>query len=293
MKNIIYILFLFASFGNAQIINSYAYTSGGGVSYILDTYSAETAFSFQKLKTTATNCCIIRRNSDDAETTIVLESTGSISLSSTVTAGGTLGTWIGANNAYVKTMIDQSGNANDWNSIVLAEQPLLISAGVINLDASGNVSMNMDNTDDVMKATGLGTTSTNTMFTVFETSDTLFSLFNRTGFSSGFFLSAIDGNATTGIFNNVGAPTFYVNEVEFTGTTFDESHTAQALGSSALLSAINLDVSVWGGLMSLSGKFGGAWQFQGNVAELIKFTTDESSNRVSIETDITSRYLGI
>lgn len=74
---------------------------------------------------------IIRRSSDNATTSVSFDSNGKVSTSSIVSAGGTLGTWIGSNDGFIDTWYDQSGNARDMVQATAAEQLKLISAGTV------------------------------------------------------------------------------------------------------------------------------------------------------------------
>lgn len=103
--------------------------SGGG--YLFDTYTPPVvAYSFRKLKSSAVNCCRLRRSSDNSETDVLLEDSGQITMSSSVSTGGTLGTWIGSNDAFIRTWYDQSGNGYDAIQTNNSWQPYLIRSGV-------------------------------------------------------------------------------------------------------------------------------------------------------------------
>lgn len=100
-------------------------------SYLFDTNSnALVGFSVWKLRGAQTNCMRVERDSDNAQTDVVLETTGPISLSSTVSAGGTFSTWIGSNTAHVVTWYDQSSLGNDVTNTV-ATAPRIVNAGTL------------------------------------------------------------------------------------------------------------------------------------------------------------------
>ena len=82
-------------------VNMLLSSSGDVNAYILDIYTtSKSAVSLRKLKTSAVNCCEIRRSSDNTTTNILLENSGQITLSSTVSAGGTLASWIGSDDGF-------------------------------------------------------------------------------------------------------------------------------------------------------------------------------------------------
>ena len=98
------------------IVNSYQF--GGGVapaSLLLDTYPATAAYSLRKLRTSYSGSCIrVRRSSDNAEQDIgfVGNDLDTASLLS----------FVGANNGFVTTWYDQSGNSRDAVNATAATQ---------------------------------------------------------------------------------------------------------------------------------------------------------------------------
>lgn len=94
--------------------------------------NAALAISMRQLtKTFITRIMTIRRASDNATTDLSFDSTGKISNSSPVSAGGTLGTWGSATNCFIQTHYDQSGNSNNLSQTTLAAQPQLTSSGAV------------------------------------------------------------------------------------------------------------------------------------------------------------------
>ncbi|MHB9161395.1 MAG: arabinofuranosidase catalytic domain-containing protein [Nitrosotalea sp.] len=90
------------------------------------------AYSVRRLRTSYTsNLMNIRRSSDNATTDVAYDGSNKLSLNSTVSAGGILGTWVGANNAFVAKWYDQSGNANHATQSTTTAQPQIISSGAI------------------------------------------------------------------------------------------------------------------------------------------------------------------
>lgn len=111
-------------------------TTGGfkaryvSVPLLLDVYSgAAAAYSLRKLRTAYTgNAIRVRRSSDNTET--------DIGFVSNQLDTATLLTFCGAGNGFVTTWYDQSGNG--WNAIqtTTANQPQIVSTGVIITDNS-------------------------------------------------------------------------------------------------------------------------------------------------------------
>jgi hypothetical protein len=118
------------------LINSYRY-GGVVVDYLYDDVSAMYTLRQPIMTTLWTNAVLtLRRSSDNAETSVFFDTNGKISLTSLVSAGGSLGTWIGANNAFVKEWFALTpDNIIDTNKKLIqtttSKQPQFISGGVI------------------------------------------------------------------------------------------------------------------------------------------------------------------
>ena len=101
---------------------------------IPDFSSALMGYSVRRIGRDAVNFVTIRRDSDNAETDWLLPEVGFVSLDDEVTAGGTVGDWVGANNAFVDRIYDQVGSINLNDSNVQSFQPRIIGAGVLDLE---------------------------------------------------------------------------------------------------------------------------------------------------------------
>ncbi len=87
------------------------------------------AWSVRKLGNTITTPVRACRSSDNAETDISFATGNVLALSSAAAAGGTLTSWVGANNATVAKWYDQSGNGLDAINATLAQRPSIVSSG--------------------------------------------------------------------------------------------------------------------------------------------------------------------
>lgn len=92
-------------------------------SYLVPTYSPDVAYSTRKINPNATNCIRVRRTSDDAEQNIGF--TGDLMDTDALTS------FVGANDGFVTTWYDQSGNANDCTQASLNRQPQIVASGTI------------------------------------------------------------------------------------------------------------------------------------------------------------------
>lgn len=115
----------------------------GGEGLLLDTYGgASAAYSLRYLSSAfvGNDVVLVRRSSDNAE----------LGFTPTEITNGTLTTWVGAgNDGFIKTWYDQSGNSNDGTQTVLASQPLIVNAGVLESESDfGNNAIYFDGVDD-------------------------------------------------------------------------------------------------------------------------------------------------
>lgn len=107
------------------------------VNTLLDVYpSASSAYSIRLLRAARYNNALlrVRRSSDNAEVDVFVDTNYQLSLSSNITSrtsGTTLGTWAGANSAFVTTWYDQSGNNNNATQTTAVNQPSIVVSGVL------------------------------------------------------------------------------------------------------------------------------------------------------------------
>ena len=92
---------------------------------LLDTYTgAAAAFSVRKLRTAYTGSAIrVRRSSDNTEQ--------DIGFSGNDLDTSSLTTFVGANNGFVTTFYDQSGNARNATQATAANQPQIVVSGTV------------------------------------------------------------------------------------------------------------------------------------------------------------------
>jgi hypothetical protein len=147
-----------------MIINPYlVQPSGPAFTGLLDTYSgAAVAYSAaRRLSSTYTGSLIrVRRSSDNAEQNIGYDINN-------VLDEAALTTFVGANNGFVTTWYDQSGNANNAVQSTAANQPQIVSSGTINKQSglSGSQpALSFDGVNDFMDFTSLVTTTNYTAF---------------------------------------------------------------------------------------------------------------------------------
>ena len=136
---------------------------------LLDQYpGAAAAYSFRKLRTAYTgNCIQVRRSSDNA--------TQDIGFVNNVIDSTTLLTFCGAGNGFVSIWYDQSGNSKNASQATLANQPQIVSSGVIIL-INGKPSLQVDTTDTL------------TLSSITTPIRTTFGVIKRTANNSNYFI---------------------------------------------------------------------------------------------------------
>lgn len=263
-------------------------------SYLLDTYSAAAAYSLRQLKTGVTNVVRVRRSSDNAES----------DFTATEITDGTLTTWTGANNGFVVTWYDQSGNGNSATQSTAANQPQLVSSGSV-LTYGGDPCVVFDGTNDGLDAGAIGVSGSalRSIFSVTRSANlttagggylgadggtpSTGSLYDLCP-ESGRFALRVSGNS---IYNYTFNTTnrYLISVLQTTTTTagmnlfIDGSSVSQTSTTSTTLNTT--DDWYIGEQPNNTNKF-----FNGNIQELIIMASDESANRTDIESDINTHY---
>jgi hypothetical protein len=100
------------------------------------------AYSLRKFQYTSTKAIRVRRSSDNDET--------DIDFIGVYLNARALLDFVGAGNGLVTTWYDQSGNGNNATMATADNQPRIVNAGVIDVDANGRPQMYFDGTNDVL-----------------------------------------------------------------------------------------------------------------------------------------------
>jgi SPP1 family predicted phage head-tail adaptor len=257
---------------------------------LLDLYpSAATAYSLRKLRTAYTGSAIrVRRSSDNTEQDI-----GFVGNDLDTTA---LTTFCGAGNGFVTTWYDQSGNANNATQTTQASQPQIVSSGVIvlintkpGLSFNGSsyrfnlptisFSLNSISVIGVIKSNNLASNGF-----AFANPDS-----NR--IYLGFILSSISyfgyGNSATSF--NLGASTTNQELHElYSGINSNAYKNAnsstQITSSTANENGADISIGSYERVGTLANFY------NGNIQEIIFYTTNQSSNRTGIESNINTHY---
>ena len=251
---------------------------------LLNEYSgAAAAYSLEKLSSGTNNVVRVRRSSDDAESDFTAQQV----------SDGTLTTWTGANDGFVVTWYDQSGNSNDATQATAASQPKIVSAGTY----LGEV--DFDGTDDYLETSGtVSFTQPTTAFTVVN---------NDVTFFGGIATLAPDIN-TTSVWSVFVANTN--NAAQLSSAYLPSSTGSHPINTYVLSTFLTNstaskfwfdgveDITGDAGSVNPSGKLSlgsvnsgsGPLHLKGQVKEVIIYDSDQSANRTGIEANINGRY---
>jgi hypothetical protein len=260
---------------------------GGGASYLLDTYSATSAYSLRQLKTGVTNVVRVRRSSDSAES----------DFTATEITDGTLTTWTGANDGFVVTWYNQSGSGNNITQSTAASQPKLVSSGTL-ITENGLPCIQFDGSDDIL----------GTAFNI-QPYGTNFSQWVVTTIPSNansYMLSgSLNGGGAAIIANFVGSSVEH-----FVGGGDRDNYLASSTSGQQKLFNLNItdgstlttytngsnvvstspSTTYNGGYFRRIGSSASGSYSDINFQEYILFSSDESANRTAIEADINTHY---
>jgi hypothetical protein len=302
-----FVILLFLSLGSdaQMIIKAHPnYVPLASANLLLDQYSgAAAAYSLRKLRTAYTgNAIRVRRSNDNTEQDIGFTASGDLDTAS-------LKTFVSGSNGFVTTWYDQSGNARNATQTTANGQPRIMQPNDTILRLNNNVSIVFNGA---------------TWFThpVIQTSPTRLYIFSSLS-------SATQGAAWWGHrsestrliqFQHAAASNSVVLNLRSNANvlqtvsigTFTASQTSNFLASARFDVANNTHISYLNGTASATNTTNFSGQtfnstvnsigavttngttfssgFLGRMHELIIYTSDQSSNRTEIETNINSYY---
>ncbi len=289
MRLLIFIL-LFSTVCQGQVIRAnpfYKSRTSVACSYLLDQYSGATAaYSLRKLDCDYAGSAIrVRRSSDNTEQDIGFVN-GNIDSASLKTFVGTGG----ADDGFVVTWYDQSGNGNDATQSTALNQPLIMDNGIILREGANP--------------------------TVYFNGGKAFSLTSTLAVNADFSVFGVQARSTTSnslfIFANSGSGEPY-NALQFTdGNVYFTTNSAYVGGADAvtgirLFSSFRASSTLTlyrngASVSGLSGAVSGSTTYNriavrnavsfatGNISEAIYFNSDKSASRTGIESNINTYY---
>ena len=268
-------------------------TGASAAALLLDTYSgAAVAYSLRKLRSGYSGSAIrVRRSSDNTEQDIGFTNN---ELDTT-----SLTSFVGANDGYITTIYDQSGNSNNLTQATASNQGVIVSSGTINT-VNSKPCINLSASPVYYEA-----------------------LSSLSGNSKSFFMATKNNGADSGFYHNL----FIISSSVSTTGNFCQLYSSNASSSLVLnFSVAGLDIntsqawtsqSLLSGIKSESGSSSSLYKngtsigtgtgtqslesnlflnrYANNYAnqqlqEFVIYDTDETTNRTGIETNINNFY---
>jgi hypothetical protein len=250
-------------------------------SFLLDLYpNAAVAYSLRKLRTLYTgNAIRVRRSSDNTEQNIGFTALGNLDTA-------TLLSFCGSGNGFVTTWYDQSGSGKNAIQTTAANQPQIVNGGSILVDANNKPQLTMGGNRNLFVDTSL---TINQPFTPIAVAQPLLSA----GFE--FVFDSTGANRVTTFSFNDQKPAIFAG-IALTGSN---THTrAQHLyfsiynTTNSFLFLDNVQVISGNAGSSNYGNMtlGKPGDSIGKSSEYIFYSSNQSSNRLGIQTNINSYY---
>jgi hypothetical protein len=257
---------------------------------LLDDYpNATAAYSLRKLRTAHTGSAIrVRRSNDNAEQDIGFDGSGNLDTSS-------LSTFVGANNGFVTTWYDQSGNSNDATSSTAANQPKIYDSSTGVITENGTAAIQFDGSNDSLSFTriqnieGVFAVAYSTRSATYPsivirdaTSNDLRGMFMRK--SPGYWnMQQIQGYPRSSSYA-ISSNASYLMYIMTNGTNSQYVLNGDA---DSLVAETDLISSSQIGIYHFQPT---NYSLQGGCKELIFYPSDPTSNRTGIETNINDYY---
>jgi hypothetical protein len=250
------------------------------ITKLLDTYSgAAAAYSLRKLRTAyAGNAIRVRRSSDNTSQDIGFKVDGTLDTTALLS-------FVGVGNGFVSIWYDQTVNNKNATQATAANQPQIVSNGVVNTFNS-KPCVKFDGNGDFIESSYVAGTS-NEMYFVTQTTDNTF-IFPRGAVGMGFIADQGSGNSTISFYSGT-QPQLYVNSVLTTPT--NRGAVYNALNGYKLSLHKGADISSSFSYLRF-GNYNppsGVYDFNGNLFEWIIYPSLQSS-QTSIESNINSYY---
>lgn len=258
---------------------------------LLDLYpSAAVAYSLRKLRTAYTGSAIrVRRSSDNTEQNIGFDVNGNLDTTA-------LTTFCGAGDGFVTTWYDQSGNENNATQTTQANQPQIVSSGVIIL-AGSKPSIVFDGTNDSLS---LATTFSN----VNINSSHYQSFVGERGAAGRLMLflsSSVSGSDYVLTHWNDNKFYFYANPTQIFSSLSANTNLSLSLitgqNNSNTVSIFINSTSIPGSntnnaftrKINAIGRYGNFFT-NSKLSESVFYLSNQSTNRIGIETNINTHY---
>jgi hypothetical protein len=261
---------------------------------LLDVYpSASRAYSLRLLRTAYTGFAIrVRRSSDNAEQDIGFTSSGNLDTTA-------LTSFVGGSNGFVTTWYDQSGNGANATNSTASNQPVIVTAGVVNI---------VNSKPAVYFNNGLTTQLNSTLISYNDFTILWVSKKATATVVASIILRGDGGDYSGDDVDGTGNPNLYTGALVIgtgngntspSGNAKLNQHLAylnrrnsnQAVGqfnnsNNSYNNSVSANVFKNNGIAN----YGGGYNYVGDLQEIIIYANDQSANRTGISSNINTYY---
>jgi hypothetical protein len=254
---------------------------------LLDAYSgAAAAYSLRQLQSGSYPVIRVRRSSDNTES----------DFTAAQVTDGTLTTFCGAGNGFVRTWYDQSGNGNHAETTVTTRQPLIVSSGAVVTDA-GKPAVSFNGTSHYLTQT-VNTTIAQPFTTIFAAQKLSNLVRNQDYFRAPhngavLFVNFLDNDrlylfagASVNL-GSIGNGANFISSVVWNGAStaaiYNGTQTTINAGLGGLTSANKLNIAT-------GGVDAGSKQAHMLLKEFIVYASNQSTNLTAINNNVNAHY---
>jgi hypothetical protein len=248
---------------------------------LLDSFpGAAAAYSLRNLVGTSNpNVVRVRRSSDNTEQ----------DFTAAQVTNGSLATFCGAGDGFVRTWYDQSGNGRNATQATTTKQPALVSSGSVVLQGTKPAFTFDDNVSKSLEITGLTSQNRLDAFVVKNSTSAAHITFTGTDGAGNFSWVAQQGDSS--IQTNQWAPVsgsaaLRANGSLITPATRNDVYTA--LNGYKIETTLNGGTVAWPAFRICG--YTSAFAFGGTMQEVLIYLSDQTANRAAIETNINAHY---
>jgi len=253
--------------------------------YLLDDYGGSaTAFSLRYLSSAfvGSDVVLVRRSSDNAEQ----------GFTPTEITNGTLTTFTGAGNGFVKTWYDQSGNTRDATQLTASSQPQIVDTGAL-ITENGLPTIRFA-TDYLQTATFTLAAQPITKILVTTQDSNNFGYIldgssakrGIVGTDANYFPRLFSGNVLT--LTAAGANALISQSLVY--SLFDVANSEMFIDGATVGSGNAGDNGLERVTIGVSASTLNTQNFSGNIQEVVIYPSDETANQTGIETNINDYY---
>jgi SPP1 family predicted phage head-tail adaptor len=262
-------------------------------SLLLDLYpNADAAYSLRKLRTAYTGSAIRVRRSiipsgQPSEQDIGFDANGNLDTVALLL-------FCGVGNGFVTTWYDQSGNLKNGTQATAANQPQIVSSGIV-ITLNSKATISLDGTNDFLDSTSVNTGNPKSIFIATKFNNVITGevvLFDSVTTNQAILLKTNTnimalGFGTVGNLSNTPSTNFILYSILQNSTSSNVF-----VNSSAVLTNSNLGTNSFSGLRLGAVRGSASLFYNGSFSECIIYSSNQTTNRINIESNINT-YHGI